>query len=98
MKKSEFTMLMELSALEIPSEKREKLGDDISSILSYVQKLQGIDFGDITDPREVLVAHGLREDGAVEIVDRERSGILRNFPGVTSDDLLEAEAVLPRDI
>ncbi len=98
MTKSEFEILMELSALEIPTDRREKLGEDISSILSYVNKLQGIDFGDVADPRDVSVATDLRADDIKEDNDKERGGILKNFPGVTSDDLLQAEAVLPRDL
>jgi aspartyl/glutamyl-tRNA(Asn/Gln) amidotransferase C subunit len=98
MTNKEFENLIALSALEIPHEKHGKLGDDISSILSYVEKLQGIDFGDISDPREILIAKDLRDDIVVDNLHNERDILLSNFPSKTSDDLLEAEAVLPRDI
>lgn len=90
--------LSALANLEIPSSRKAKLAEDIGEILSYVERLQALDVGRQHDPRDVRSVSEMRNDVVEPLAQEERDGVVRNFPRVSEDGLLEAHAAIDRDV
>lgn len=92
----QFETLVQLAHLDVTDEEREGLMQDMGQILNYVNHLQDLDLETLDVARDVRKAETLREDEVVAATAEERAAVLENFPAKTSDDLLEAHAVIDR--
>ncbi|PIR47816.1 hypothetical protein COV06_00215 [Candidatus Uhrbacteria bacterium CG10_big_fil_rev_8_21_14_0_10_50_16] len=92
----QFDTLLQLASLHVDASERERLQDDIGSILSYVDKLQGLKLDSVEFARTVVAAESYREDIIIPAAPAERKMVIENFPSTTSDNLLEAHAVIDR--
>lgn len=98
MTKEQFDLLLQLAHLDVDDADREALMEDIEQVLQYVNKLQDLeltqDAAHQTVGRDVS---SLRAD-TINMDAEEGKAVREAFPVTDSSGLLEAHAVIDRDL
>jgi len=91
-KKDQIEYAAKLSRIKLTSEEKEKLQKDLSSILSYVKKLQEIDTEDVDlMSRSTKIKNVTRKDVAQESKDKNE---IKNLFPEEKDGFLKVKSIL----
>lgn len=100
LKKEEIDHLALLARIGLTEEEKEKFGEQISSILEYVSKLNEVDTKNVEPTHQIGGAVNVSREDIVRGCDtKTREELLKAFPN-REDDLLKVKAVFeetPKD-
>lgn len=89
----EINHLAELARLELSDKEKQMFGEQLSSILEYLEKLQAVDTNNIPPTAQVTGLQNVWRDDEVKNCDEEtRRRLLDNLPE-REGDLLKTKAV-----
>jgi aspartyl-tRNA(Asn)/glutamyl-tRNA(Gln) amidotransferase subunit C len=89
----EINHLAELARMELSDKEKQMFGEQLSSILEYLEKLQAVDTADVPPTAQVTgLANVWREDEIKNCDEETRKRLLDNLPE-REGDLLKTKAV-----
>jgi aspartyl-tRNA(Asn)/glutamyl-tRNA(Gln) amidotransferase subunit C len=89
----EINHLAELSRMELSDKEKKMFGEQLSSILEYLKKLQAVDTADVEPTAQVTGLKNVwREDEIKNCDDETRKRLLANLPE-REGDLMKTKAV-----
>ena len=89
----EINHLAELARLELGDKEKRMFGEQLSSILEYLEKLQAVDTNDVPPTAQVTgLVNAWREDEIKKCDEETRKRLLDNLPE-REGDLLKTKAV-----